>query len=349
MRVGPLLAALVVLAGCASPSDPPAGDGPAADGAAAGAGSGGAAGDGAAGDASPPSPPPGARPDWVAGQWWTWEVSSTTRPATKVTTVVAEATGDGYRVGLVDPEALVIALTTHVVPVGDVARDDLSWDAHGSPVALFDFPLADGKSWTTDLWFAPGVAVSARAAEVPGPADVEPGFTIVGLGVGESLQFRANWSSARQSLVSLDLYFGAPQPFDSVRLVDQGVGHTGAVQVPTVQSPVRTSTTLGAVPPGGAPPPPGRAAFPVATGATSVIFACFLGGAPGLYSAVATPPTGDPARCSNENAPADVGFVEQTFVLAASAGEWNVAYAAGGQGVTFVEAFVVTMDEAQPG
>lgn len=346
MRLPALAVAIVLVAGCASPADePPAPETSDRGDAAPGADRAGGTSDAAGGDA----PAAGERPDYAVGRWWTWEVSSTTRAPTRVTTAVAEVGPDAYAVGLTDVSSLVLALTTHVVPMGAVARDDLSWDAHGAPVSLFDFPLADGKSWTTDLWFAQGVAVTATAADVLGPSGPEPGFAVVGLGPGESLQFRANWSSARGSLVSLDYHFGFAVPFDSLRLVEEGGGHVGTVHVPTVQSPLRVGISLGGTPPSPTGGAPGRATFSVGEGSTSVVFACFLGGAPGVYSAVATPPHGEAARCSKENPPTDVGFAEQTAVLPAVVGEWSVAYAAGGQGTTFVEAFVVTMAEATVG
>lgn len=337
MRVG--LVAVLLLAGCASPS----GEAPVE------ASPEGSDASGPDATAALPSLPAldGAAPVWLPGDWWTWRFTSASHPEPRqVTTLVLAADAAGYVVGPTDLEEGLAALPTHVVPLGPVAAADLSWDAHGVPVALVDFPLADGKTWSGDLWFAPGLTYSARAADVPGPAGPEPGFAIEARDGSDVLQARANWSTARGTFLEVHYYFGAAAPFDSLVLVEQGRGRTEPGFVLEIASPYRAGAAIPVVGVGGPPPAPGG--FDVADGATDVLFVCFLGGAPGTYEGALRAPSGANARCSLQNPPGDGKVVEQAVRLAAEPGAWSVALAPAGQGFAFAEAFAIAATEATP-
>lgn len=119
-------------------------------------------------------------PTWDVGHAWTVQSHGLGGGGTCVL-AVAQADGD-YRVLPSCEDVAHYDAVFDVSYVGTIRGDDLSGGQHGTPVRFFDFPLEDGKTWST-TWDGITVTLTATAAPnlaAPG-AGSGPGFTITGL------------------------------------------------------------------------------------------------------------------------------------------------------------------------
>ncbi|MGQ0534503.1 MAG: hypothetical protein ACT4PT_00320 [Methanobacteriota archaeon] len=134
---------------------------------------------------------PGALPSWQHGDWWEYEVvfDAGFGPllAAPVKVVVYEVSEKGYKVAAAERNAGVLDQYFDTFFVGDVGAD-LNGAIAGGPFKMFDFPLADGKSWPASISsFIDGEASTVEftltAMAVPDagdPAGKSPGFHING-------------------------------------------------------------------------------------------------------------------------------------------------------------------------
>lgn len=112
-------------------------------------------------------------PLWSVGDAWTGmsKNGEQTRP---ITLVVTMAEGDFYTVETTDPKTAGWDAMFDVSYVGRIRARDLAGSQQDQPVQFYDFPLADGKSWTT-IWDGLEVALtatkSARGFDIVGTVD----------------------------------------------------------------------------------------------------------------------------------------------------------------------------------
>lgn len=111
-----------------------------------------------------------AAPAWSAGDAWEARGVPAGGPAEPFRLVVASAGGSGY-VTAADSETIALYDALFDVSyVGDVGKD-LSGSQQGSPVRFYDWPLEDGKTWTT-TWDGFDVALVATRQVSGGGFDV---------------------------------------------------------------------------------------------------------------------------------------------------------------------------------
>lgn len=295
-----------------------------------------------AGCATPPAPEasptgtpgPGAQPDapatlWPSGTTWAWTLTSSASGPVPITTVSAGADG-AILVGATETSALLHALAYHIVPIGRVGASDLAWQAHGTPVALLDLPLAEGKTWTRDLWMGPGVVFTATRA----PSGT---WSVVGAFEDGSKAIVAEWDDARQTFVSIASHFGAEQPFAKVELDSVSRGDASGVLVPEVRDAARLSVRA-TVPPAPAPPTTFSAGD-----ADLVALACFRLGTQGAHSVTVAAPSGATMRCAWTESVAGNGFFAQS--LPAEPGSWSIVTSATGEGSLSAEVVTIKLLE----
>lgn len=269
-------------------------------------------------------------PVWQVGQSWTWRITgSALSEPVEGTSVVVAADGGTYEVGAADVAGGAALFPFHVVAFGDVAADCLCWQAHGHPVELLRFPLANGTRFTTDFWSAPGAEVVLEATEVAGPDGVEPGFRAVASYAEGGTFLQADYSPARGQFVRVATYFGNAEPFAEASLVGEATGATGLA----FRATELARFTASAADPASLAPHP----VTVPDGSEIVMLACFLPGAPGAYF-VELGTVGSPVACGT--ASADRTTFAGTYT-AATPGPGSVTATVGGQGSVNVEVFAV--------
>lgn len=271
-----------------------------------------------------------APPPWTVGQSWTWRLTgSSLAEAREGTTVVLAADGTTYDVGAGDVAGGAALFPFHVIAFGAVDAACLCWEAHGHPVELLRFPLADGDRFTTDFWAAPGAQVAINASDVAGPDGVQAGFRAVVSYADGGVFAEADYAPALGQFVRVATYFGNAEPFAEAVLLSSA---SGAAGIGFRATELARFTARAADPASLAPHP-----LTVPDGSEIVLLACFLPGAQGFYGAELST-AGVPLACGG-------GSTEQTMYAGthteAMAGPGSVTAAAGGQGGINVEVFAI--------
>jgi len=268
-------------------------------------------------------------PDWVPGQWWTWEVTGRDYGTFRVTTVVAQASEDGYVIGATETSPGLIANVFHIPPLGQVDRANLAWQAHAMPVRLLDFPLFDGKTWSGEL---EGIKLEMEATEFA--LDGERAFRIDSrLAEFDDQGPRLVYSPTR-GLLEVHIHYGGEAPFASAVVVASGGGQSTPVHVLSPRDKF-----LGGID-GPSPDAELSPVFRVDGEKTYLVFACYLGAQVGRYAATFTPPNQEePIRCEISNTGSEWASHVRIEHRASINGDWRILFEPVGEG--FVEAEVL--------
>lgn len=125
-------------------------------------------------------------PDWQVGDWFEYERSGPWTVEGTSRLVVTEATDDGYVTGLTDRDQERIDIYWSNDPLLGSLDRDLNADlaSEPDPPAVLDWPLTDGRTWTTEGYgIGPGWTWSFNATRVDAvetPAGPRAGYRIVG-------------------------------------------------------------------------------------------------------------------------------------------------------------------------
>lgn len=284
-------------------------------------------------------------PSWEEGRWWRYEVDHALAETRTITLVVAEATAQAYRLGWTEVEPALATLLFHFPPAGELTRPNLGWWMHDETVAILDFPLEDGKTWSAHV----GDQDLRFTAERNGTRDGAPVYTIEGVDGNGTLHVEARYSAAVGFFTQMARYFdrgGPPSP--GVQLVDHGNASTlpgdGTVVVPSMTDAL-DHAVLGPDLEQGRPPtgqPAGT--FQVDEGTSYLAFGAFLGGAEGVYEVGWRAPGGGPTVVQEENAPGEEAVYLATSFPSDPAGRWEYQAAPLGPGFVFLEAVAVTTE-----
>lgn len=111
-------------------------------------GGGGEAADAEPSQAQAPAEAPGGEvleaPNWSVGDHWSYAVDDR-----ETTWVVTGETADAWILDTTDREAAFIDARNDVSFFGERRKADLAGSQEGEPVEYFDWPLEEGKTWTT--------------------------------------------------------------------------------------------------------------------------------------------------------------------------------------------------------
>ncbi len=161
-------------------------------------------------------------PDYQIGQWWDIHlVHERTGNAMDLRRVVAGETEADWLMGMPADSFLDYVMIVHFPAMGEVSKDGLSFDAHDEEVRWLDFPLYEGKQWSTLFYWSP----QAMTLEV---TSVEGGLAKV---EGEGLRDVIIWYNASMGTpewVHIDGYL-------DYRVTAHGTDHEGDVMVPIRQ------------------------------------------------------------------------------------------------------------------
>lgn len=159
-------------------------------------------------------------PGWAVGEWWTVEYDNLLAGGSGETTRVVAGAGNGtYLVGMAADEFSDEIMLLHFPGMGRIDRTDLSFDAHDRPIQLLDFPLEEGRTWTTQ-WYG-GTEMTAEVTAVDGD---EATVEIAGDGPpGIELTYDASLGAITEFTAEGYLRY---------EVVDHGFGFDGAVDVP---------------------------------------------------------------------------------------------------------------------
>lgn len=268
-----------------------------------------------------------ATPDWRIGEWWTIEMTSPLIGYDVTwTRVVAGTEGADLLLGQPKDEWVKDALLFHVPGLGEVARDDLSYEVHDARFHVTDFPLTDGKEWDTEF---EGNAVTAQVTTNPdGTAEI--------------------WYCCGANITATyDPQLGVLSSFEaegliSYEVVDHGFGYEGIVTVPHGHDLVFVNGRIASVVSFDQEPAPPVEEVELSSDYDRVTFAGIVGdivnGPPvgGAYREVATSPNGtafETTRLPVEGAGLTVNVFETTEV----GGTWSFEHEAAGPGIAFTE------------
>jgi hypothetical protein len=106
-----------------------------------------------------------AAPEWRIGQFWTYSI-----PEGQATLVVVGEEGGDWIVATTDGEMAYYDALYDVSYLGAVRKSDLAGSQGGDRVQFFQFPLEDGKEWTT-RWDGFSLKVTATES-APGIYDL---------------------------------------------------------------------------------------------------------------------------------------------------------------------------------
>lgn len=279
-----------------------------------------------------------ATPSWALGEWWTYSIeSSDYQTEGTFTVVVAGEDADHYLVGLPADEDEVLGFIFHIPGIGKVAKEDLVYDAHDAPFQLLDFPLEEGKSWSSIYWNGSQMDVAVESVDGTEASMSVTQSTDTGETVG-SLVYDAE-------LGNIVSFQPSEDPGYELELVDHGFGYEGPVEVPYEQDLLLCHGALAgaAAVDGcqiGAGSPQGTFTIPDGyDDVTGALLATPLETAdgtapPGAYRIDVTDPHDETHQL--EMMPAEAGKLAPLHVED-PAGEWSYTALAGGPGAVLVE------------
>ena len=283
-----------------------------------------------------------AAPKLIPGEWWRVKFSSTfANVESTFVRVVAQVNPDGsYVVGMPHEGWWKEAIIFHTPGLGDVGAD-LSYAAHDIPFHPLEFPLEDGKTWTT-YWQTDSVPLTPTVEVVDAwTADIivtGPNCGIVTLIIGcdpESAATGVVIEMRYDARVHEVVMFKSEGMMWEV--VEHGYGFEGWVTVPRAERLVffngrfvtpAVDITL-------APAPPVETVA-VDGGYNRVSFILAAGGfAPGagVFREEAIAPDGTEYSHENIGGPLTISFHEQ----ADPDGNWQLRHLIAGAGYGFIE------------
>lgn len=264
-------------------------------------------------------------PQWSPGSFWELQLENgQTGGTTTVTRVVADRVGDTYRVGMPANSFSHPAVVSHFPGWGNVAVDDLGFTVHDERFKPLDFPLQEGKTWTTTLY------QQDFEAEVTETTDAQA--TIVMTSEDNAtveLTYDADTEAITELTGPLDL---------SLSVSSHGHGYEGEVKVPYDRSQFIDGRFVGAINFAFEPAPPtGSVTVDAGYDEASVAqligsFPIFGVASPGVYREVATDPEGETIESQT------TGHFTYAYGSSTSpSGEWSFEHVAGGAGVAATE------------
>lgn len=178
-----------------------------------------------------------AAPRLVEGEWWRIRYEAYLNDQlVEVVRVVANATGEGYIIGMPHEGWLKEAIAFHSPAFGDVALD-LSYDTHNQVFQTVRFPLIQGDTWETHFaattYVATVESVDDYTATItfrtPEPEDT-PENTLMGtLGLVGSNDMTLTYDARQHEIVRMESALGLWE------VIEHGYGYEGWVTVPRGQ------------------------------------------------------------------------------------------------------------------
>lgn len=318
---------LVVTAGCLGFGAGPAGEASPT-----------ASGDGedpaAAGLASPPT--------WEAGDWWKIRFTDPSPEADGATyttkRVVAGERNGSYLVGMPSGNFSDELLIWHMPGFGNVDNGTLGFLVHGEPFQPLQFPLEEGKTWSTSFigsYEAEVVDVSNRTVTVAFTANSPAGsYTAM------ELVYDAKKGFIEEVVSHPGPVRGSAASHGRYEVVDHGTGYEGEVTVPVDRREVFFDVRVAGAWAGGPAPPGGSADVP--DDVDRVTLAHVLGeihgrgATTGYYQLTTTTPGGQEIQDQLPPASAPGRHVTYYGVWNGS-GTWSFDHVAAGTGATVAE------------
>lgn len=269
-----------------------------------------------------------APPEWDVGTHWTVEVQDSMSGETRtVTRVVADRTSSTYRVGMPVESFSHPVVLGHFPGMGDVRASDLSFSVHNERFQPLDFPLEQGKTWTTTLYQED---FEAEVVEASG------GVARVEMTGSQNSTVEITYDASQKAITQ---YSG---PLGLEMAVQQhGHGFEGTVKVAYDRAQFIDGRIAAAVDFMLQPAPP-TGTVQVDSSYDEASFAQIVGSIPlgtpaqpGVYREVTTDPDGNSTEIMVGQTGG--GLSIQYGSSASAAGEWSFEHVAGGFGVAATE------------
>jgi hypothetical protein len=141
--------------------------------------------DGGSDDGEDDEPAGYATPRWSPGLWWSYNYSLAGETGTVTFAVQAEE-DDRYTLLANGTHHAAVDVLRDLAYVGPVRAEDLAGLVDGEPVRFFEWPLRDGRTWTT-TWNGIERTHDASEADLEVPGGTLPGMEITSTAGGETL------------------------------------------------------------------------------------------------------------------------------------------------------------------
>lgn len=173
-------------------------------------------------------------PTWNVGDWWTYRFTAIPFNDYEVTgtIVVADVTEDTYLVGMPTDSFNDFMFTFHFPPMGEVARDDLTYEIHDGPLKVIDFPLTNESTWGADVVGYKGQAAVEVTGATTASIVIEPFLA----------PLRAEYDAEVGHFTRIGI-----DDYGYAELLDHGSGFQGNVSVPVNQQTIFYGRAAGAV------------------------------------------------------------------------------------------------------
>lgn len=275
-------------------------------------------------------------PAWAVGEWW--QIAYEDRLVGgegEITRVVAGAQGPHYLVGMPADAFDDMTLLLHFPAMGRVNSSNLGFDAHDRPIRLLEFPLEEGRTWTTE-WYS-GAPLEAEVVSVDGN---EARVELQGEGPHVTLTYDADLGAIREMDIAGYLHY---------EVVDHGFAYDGTVKVPHGQDLVfchgRLAAVQGIEPCAASTSPDPEAPRETITlppAYDRVSFGLLLAdiataGSTGVGTYGITVEAPDGSTFEARKLPGDPAWVLEPHGLDDPGGNWEATYVAGGPGIALLE------------
>ncbi len=173
-------------------------------------------------------------PTWTVGDWWGHHVYFGTDDDEGVhyNAIVVAGSGDAWQLASDDAEAAAMEALWDIPILGDFSKSDLATTSGGEAWLWYDFPLADGKTWTStmDLRGEGPEELTSTATYDPAiasPAGTFPGFLVETRLADGALALQYDYVPAigwYSQFKAFDLSTDEPDDVE-LRAVGMGFGH----------------------------------------------------------------------------------------------------------------------------
>ena len=263
-------------------------------------------------------------PEWKVGDWWRYSLNSTTYAleGIEVTIVVANETPNGFVLGYAADDDATLPLLFHMPAIGPVT-DTLAYDVHEIPFEPLQFPLEEGKEWTT-TWIAGEVRLTARQENATWRVNN------TGAEASGGLTYDLVYDPDARAITRFTRVGTDGVVRQNVQLVERGANFTG--DVITITSPrvvlLESRTAAPGLP---------RVPFGPPEGVDTLLVGCIAGGQPGQYFAEVRTGAGVVCQVDRTNQPGATDFGLQVVEAPADAAGWEARLAAVGPGSATAE------------
>lgn len=282
-------------------------------------------------------------PDWEVGQWFGYHVffGMNDTEGIHYDSAVVDDSRDSWLLAPADPSLSKIEAIEDLPFLGPFSKQDLSTTSNGQPWTWYEWPLEDGKTWTSSLDTDLGADQAGEVtfnvsytSSISTEDGTHPGFEITGV-TDDGERFidydyvpHIGWFG-HLFLYELD---GEPEedPPWEIHIMTMGAGEdwTGTAYV---DEATELADHVNAMAPPFVVEPNPHASFTVTEEATHLLAFAWSSAATGAHATALVGPNGTPYPLPTVAGPTEASFASQQMMQPAVPGQWEIVTAGAGQ------------------